>query len=71
MQAFEYVAPKNLAEALVLLEQKGTNARILSGGTDLIVQVRENRRDLELIVDGKKIPELMELSYDSSAGVTL
>ncbi|MCH2693136.1 MAG: xanthine dehydrogenase family protein subunit M [Acidobacteriia bacterium] len=71
MQAFEYAAPKNLAEALVLLEQKGTNARIMSGGTDLIVQVRENRRDLELIVDGKKIPELMELSYDSSDGLTL
>ena len=64
MQAFDYVAPKSLSEAVSLLEQKGKRARVLSGGTDLIVQVRENNRDLDLIVDGKKIAELMELSFD-------
>ena len=71
MQAFDYVAPKSLSEAVSLLEQKGERARVLSGGTDLIVQVRENRRDVDLIVDGKKIAELMELSFDSQSGLTL
>jgi len=71
LQAFDYVAPKSLSEAVSLLEQKGERARVLSGGTDLIVQVRENRRDVDLIVDGKKIAELMELSFDSQSGLTL
>ena len=71
MQAFDYVAPKSLSEAVSLLEQKGERARVLSGGTDLIVQVRENNRDLDLIVDGKKIAELMELSFDPQSGLTL
>jgi carbon-monoxide dehydrogenase medium subunit len=71
LQAFDYVAPKSLSEAVSLLEQKGERARVLSGGTDLIVQVRENRRDLDLIVDGKKIAELMELSFDPQSGLTL
>ena len=71
MQAFDYVAPRSLSEAVSLLEQKGERARVLSGGTDLIVQVRENRRDLDLIVDGKKIAELMELSFDPQSGLTL
>lgn len=71
MQAFDYVAPKSLSEAVSLLEQKGERARVLSGGTDLIVQVRENRRDVDLIVDGKKIAELMELSFDPQSGLTL
>ncbi len=71
MQAFDYVAPKSLSEAVSLLEQKGERARVLSGGTDLIVQVRENKLDLDLIVDGKKIAELMELSFDPQSGLTL
>ena len=71
MQAFDYAAPKSLSEAISLLQQKGERARILSGGTDLIVQVRESNRDLDLIVDGKKIRELMELSFDPQTGLTL
>jgi CO/xanthine dehydrogenase FAD-binding subunit len=41
LHAFEYAAPGNLQEAIGLLKQKGERARVLSGGTDLIVQVRE------------------------------
>ena len=69
MRAFDYAAPKSLKEAVALLSQKGDRARVLSGGTDLIVQVREKRRDLDLMVDVKKIPELLEIRYD--AGLTL
>lgn len=71
MRAFDYAAPKSLKEAIALLSQKGDRARVLSGGTDLIVQVREKRRDLDLMVDVKRIPELMEIRYDSATGLTL
>jgi carbon-monoxide dehydrogenase medium subunit len=71
LHAFDYVAPTSLSEAVSLLEQKGERARVLSGGTDLIVQVRENKLDLDLIVDGKKIAELMEMSFDPQSGLTL
>ncbi len=54
-----------------MLSQKGDRARVLSGGTDLIVQVREKRRDLDLMVDVKKIPELLEIRYDATTGLTL
>jgi carbon-monoxide dehydrogenase medium subunit len=71
LRAFDYAAPKSLKEAVALLSQKGDRARVLSGGTDLIVQVREKRRDLDLMVDVKKIPELLEIRYDATAGLTL
>ena len=71
MQAFEYVAAKSISEAIDLLSEKGDQARVLSGGTDLIVQVREKRRSLELMIDVKQIPEVNEISYNATDVVVL
>ena len=71
MQTFEYAAPSTLQGALALLQVKGDRARVLSGGTDLIVQVREDRRHLDTMIDIKKIPELMEMRYDPIHGLHL
>jgi carbon-monoxide dehydrogenase medium subunit len=64
MHAFDYAAPATVAEVVKLLSAHGERARILAGGTDIIVQVREGRRDLDLLVDVKRIPQLNELAYD-------
>jgi len=71
MHAFEYAAPKTLNEAVSLLQHTGARGRILSGGTDLIAQVREDRREIDLMIDVKHIPELLELTYDPARGLTL
>jgi len=71
LRTFDYVAPRTLTEAVALLQQWGDRARVLSGGTDLIVQVREDRRDLDLMIDAKHIPELVEIICDPSDGLTL
>jgi len=71
LRAFDYAAPKSLNEAVSLLSRRGDRARVLSGGTDLIVQVREKRRDLDLMVDVKNIPELSEIRYEPAAGLAL
>lgn len=71
MHPFDYVAPKSLPETVALLQQWGGKARILSGGTDLITQVREDRRELDLMIDAKNVPELVEIAYSPAAGLTL
>jgi len=67
----EYENPQTLDEALSLLSSHGDNARILAGGTDLLVQLRVNAKDPDVVVDGKSIPELNEITYTPKAGLTL
>jgi carbon-monoxide dehydrogenase medium subunit len=71
LKAIEYAAPRTLAEAIGLLAERGDRACILAGGTDIIVQVREGRRSVDLLVDGKHIPELNELSFDARDGLRI
>jgi len=56
MQPFSYHSPTSASEAAHLLMQAG--AKALSGGTDLIPQLREDRRQAVHVVDLKRIPEL-------------
>jgi carbon-monoxide dehydrogenase medium subunit len=52
-----YEAPDSLEGAVALLAAANGEARVLAGGTDLLVQMRADIVDPELIVDIKRIPE--------------
>src|SRR5262245_20642227 len=71
MRAIQYAAPESIGDAVALLSQFGARARVLAGGTDLIVQLREHVRDIDVVVDGKRIPDLMALSFDPAKGLIL
>ena len=71
MESFNYARPKTLQEALGLMAQHGERARPLAGGTDIIVQLRGGRRQLDRLVDLKAIPELNELTYNPKSGLRI
>jgi xanthine dehydrogenase FAD-binding subunit len=71
VKSFDYAAPTSLAEVSAVLSRARGKTRILAGGTDLLVQLRENLRDADLVVDVKRIPELMELTFRPAAGLRL
>ena len=71
MQAFDYVAPQTVDEAVAILSENGSDARMLAGGSDIIAQLKEGRRQVRVLVDVKKIPEANELSFDSQTGLTI
>ena len=71
MQWFDYARPRTLDEAAKLLAEHGEKARILAGGTDILVQLRAGVRAAEMVVDVKEIPELNEIRWDESRGLTL
>jgi carbon-monoxide dehydrogenase medium subunit len=64
MAQLAYTAPTSLAEATQALS--GTEgARLFAGGTDLLVQMKLGQRSPQLVIDLKRIPELMEISLDT------
>jgi len=69
LQAFDYIKAASEAEVIALLSKDGEQVRILSGGTDLLVQLREGRRTAKLLVDIKAVPEANELAYDPIEGL--
>lgn len=67
MRAIEYVAPSSIADAVKALGDP--EARALAGGTDVIIQAREGRRNVGLMVDIKHIPEISELSLSADGSL--
>ena len=58
MQRFAYERPSSLTDAIGLLVAEGDAARPLSGGTDLIIQLRDRSVTPRVVVDVKGVPEL-------------
>jgi len=58
MHTFAYARPTSLAEAVAILEANGPDARILAGGTDLIVRLRDGSMRPTIVMDVKRIAEL-------------
>lgn len=64
-----YEAPESVEGAVALLAGATGEARVLAGGTDLLVQMRADVLDPELIVDIKKIAETRRVTEDEGAFV--
>ena len=71
MQAFEYARVTTVDQAVTLLAEQNGGGRVLSGGTDLLVALREGRDSASMVVDVKAIPELTDMFHDRGGGLVL
>ena len=69
MPTLNYAAPSTVDEAVKLLAGASGLAKVLSGGTDLLVQLRSGRLKPELIVDTKKIPGIIGIREEDGGFV--
>jgi len=63
-----YEAPETVESATALLAGATGEARVLAGGTDLLVQMRSDIVDPALIVDIKRIAETRTITEDKGGG---
>lgn len=61
---FKYFRPRNLYDAIDFLEQHGSESRILSGGTDLLIAIRNGAMDSRYVVDVSRLDELRQVSIN-------
>lgn len=71
MEAFDYVTANSIDDAVLALQKGGETARVLAGGTDLLVALREGRMSASTVVDVKQIPETTQMTYSASSGLRL
>ena len=64
MQAIRYEAPGSVNDAVRLM-QADPEARVLAGGTDLLIQCRSGVRRPTAFIDIKRIPELVDITVDA------
>ena len=69
LPSFEYVRPNTVEEAVRLLGDSGGTARLLMGGTDLFVRMRDGVLRPETLIDVKGLPGMCELAYDAREGL--
>jgi aerobic carbon-monoxide dehydrogenase medium subunit len=68
MTEIRYVAPRTLDEAIGAFAAAGSAARIMAGGTDLLVQMRSGMVRPGLIVDIKGIDEMNSIEETADGG---
>jgi carbon-monoxide dehydrogenase medium subunit len=67
MREVRYEAPNTLDAARALLAAANGQARLLAGGTDLLLQMRAGRAEPGLLVDVKGIPEMTSIAMADGA----
>ena len=70
MRAFAVAQPHDLAEAIALLAREPA-ARLLAGGTDLIIGLRDGSIQTPVVIDIKRIRELDASIVESDGGIVV
>jgi carbon-monoxide dehydrogenase medium subunit len=70
MKPFTYHRPATLKAATGLLARWDGRARLLAGGTDLLVRLRSGALAVDHVVDIKQIPETTRITFDARRGLT-
>jgi len=71
MVKFDYLEPNSLEETLGLLECHGDQARLIAGGTGLLILMRQRLLNPGFVISLAKIPNFNRISFDQKTGLTI
>jgi len=71
LHEFEFFKPKSKKEALELVKSQGSKAKVLAGGTDLIIQMKEKMIKPDAIIDISDLEELKGIKCEEGKGAEI
>jgi carbon-monoxide dehydrogenase medium subunit len=71
MIRFDYLEPATLSEAFSLLQQHGDDARVIAGGTSLIIWMRQRLLMPKMVIGLGRIPEFDTITFDRQEGLRI
>jgi len=69
MKKFDYLTPKTLDEAVALLSKHGEKAKLIAGGTDIIVMMKQKAIAPDVLVSLRRIPGLDQIKFNGSLSI--
>jgi len=71
LSSFDYLAPKTVKEACSLLSKYEGRAKVIAGGTDLLISMKKRQISPQYVVSIKGIPELDYIHYSQEEGLKI
>ncbi|MBN1138844.1 MAG: xanthine dehydrogenase family protein subunit M [Anaerolineae bacterium] len=71
LPSFEYIRPATPGEVVRLLGEYGPAARLLMGGTDLLVRMRNGAVRPKVVIDVKYLPGMRDISFAPAEGLAV
>lgn len=71
MKAFEYLRPASIEEACALLAAGDGSVKVLAGGTDVLVQMKQGKLQPETLISLRDVPGLSFIRLDGDGGLSL
>lgn len=71
MRSFAYERPDRLADAIAILADAGERARLLAGGTDLIIRLRDGSIRPDVVVDVKRVADVDDAIRESDGRLVI
>jgi len=71
MVKFDYLEPENIPDACALLERHGEEAKLIAGGTALLIWMRMKLLNPRVVISLAKIPDFESIRFDPKNGLTI
>ena len=68
---FDFLSPKTIEEAIVLMNQYGPKAKVIAGGTDLIPQMKRGELKPDYVLSLNQIEALRRIQFEKESGLNL
>lgn len=68
---FEYLQAESPQQVFDLLQEYGSEIKLLMGGTDLFIQMRDRNNGPATLLDIKGLPGMSEINFDKKAGLRI